>query len=86
MVRPAGLTLHRRAFKALAMENIDPQHTESGAAPKPIEKDYESHKEDPGPAKPAVTEKDENGGGQALKWVLPLAVIIGLIIWFIMRK
>lgn len=68
------------------MENIDPQHTESGAAPKPIEKDYENHKEDPGPAKPAVTEKDENGAGQALKWVIPIAIIIGLIIWFVMRK
>ena len=76
----------RRNFRVLAMENIDPQHTESGAAPKPIEKDYESHKEDPGPAKPAVTEKDENGAGQALKWVLPLAVIIGLFIWFVIIK
>jgi ATP-dependent Zn protease len=68
------------------MENIDPQHTESGEAPKPIEKDYESHKADPGPAKPAVTEKDENGAGQALKWILPIIIIIGLIVWFAMRK
>jgi len=68
------------------MENVDPQNTGNGEAPKPIEKDYESHKENPGPAEPAVNEKDENGGGQALKWVLPVAVIIGLIVWFLLRK
>ena len=68
------------------MENIDPQHTESGAAPQPIEKDYESHKDAPGPAKPAVTEKDENGAGSVLKWILPVAVLIGLIVWFVLRK
>ncbi|WP_443947148.1 hypothetical protein ACJVDH_08565 [Pedobacter sp. AW1-32] len=68
------------------MENVDPKNDGSGEAPKPIEKDYESHKESPGPAEPAVNEKDENGGGQALKWVLPVAVIIGLIVWFLLRK
>ncbi|WP_316829491.1 hypothetical protein [Pedobacter aquatilis] len=68
------------------MENLDPKHTESGEAPKPIEQDYESHKADPGPARPAVTEKDENGAGSVLKWILPIAVIIGLIVWFAMRK
>ncbi|MFW0715251.1 hypothetical protein [Pedobacter sp. N23S346] len=68
------------------MENIDPKHTESGEAPKPIEQDYENHKEDPGPAKSAVTEKDENGAGSILKWILPVAVVIGLIVWFALRK
>ncbi|WP_131537839.1 hypothetical protein [Pedobacter nototheniae] len=68
------------------MENTDPKHMESGEAPKPIEHDYESHKHDPGPAKPAVTEKDENGAGQALKWIIPVLIVIGLIVWFAMRK
>ena len=68
------------------MENIDPQHTESGEAPKPIEQDYENHKEDPGPAQPAVTERDENGAGSVLKWIIPIAVVIGLIVWFVMKK
>ncbi|QIL41765.1 hypothetical protein G7074_22360 [Pedobacter sp. HDW13] len=68
------------------MENIDPKHTETGGAHRPIEKDYESHKDNPGPAKPAVTEKDVNGAGQALKWVLPILIIIALIVWFAMRK
>lgn len=68
------------------MEDIDPQHTETGAAPKPIEKDYENHKEDPGPAKPAVTEKDENGAGQAMKWIIPIIIIALLVWWFVIRK
>lgn len=68
------------------MENIDPKHTEKGAAPKPIENDYESHKDNPGPGRPAVNEKDVNGAGQALKWVLPILIIIALIVWFAMRK
>jgi len=68
------------------MENIDPQHTETGTSRKPIEKDYDKHKEDPGPAKPAITEKDENGAGQAMKWIIPILVIALLIWWFIIRK
>ena len=68
------------------MENINPKHTESGKVPKPIEKDYESHKSNPGPAQPAVTEKDENGAGSVLKWILPIAIIIGLIVWFALKK
>ncbi|UKT65345.1 hypothetical protein [Pedobacter mucosus] len=68
------------------MENVEPQHTESGANPKPIEQDYETHKEDPGPAKPAVTEKDENGAGQAMKWIIPIIVIGLLVWWFLIRK
>ncbi len=69
------------------MENIERQHMESGQeAPKPIEQDYEQNKADPGPAKPAVTERDQNGAGQALKWILPILVIALLVWWFILRK
>ena len=68
------------------MENTDPKHIEKGAAPRAIENDYESHKDNPGPGKPAVTEKDVNGAGQALKWVLPILILIALIVWFAMRK
>ncbi|MCZ4243904.1 hypothetical protein [Pedobacter punctiformis] len=68
------------------MENTDPKHMETGAAPKPIEQDYEKHKDDPGPGKPAVTEKDENGAGLAMKWIIPILIIVGLIVWFAMRK
>jgi len=68
------------------MENFESKHTETGEAPKPIERDYESHKEDPGPGEPAVTEKDENGAGQALKWIIPILVIGLLIWWLLIRK
>lgn len=69
------------------MENIDSKHTDPGQEiPIPIETDYESHKENPGPAEPAVNEKDENGAGKAMKWILPIIVIALLIWWFLIKK
>ncbi|TDG35840.1 hypothetical protein EZJ43_10820 [Pedobacter changchengzhani] len=69
------------------MENTEPKNNDLGQdAPKPIENDYELHKANPGPAEPAVTEKNENGAGKALIWVIPILVIALLIWWFIFRK
>ncbi|WP_443939280.1 hypothetical protein [Pedobacter sp. MW01-1-1] len=64
----------------------DLKHKDGGAAPKSIETDYEKHSDNPGPARPAVTEKDENGGGLALRWVIPLAIILLMIVWFFWPK
>lgn len=47
-----------------------------------VETDYEAHQEDPKPA-PTVNEPDNKGAGQAMKWVIPVVVIILAIIWFI---
>ncbi len=68
------------------MENLDPKNTESDTNTKPIEQDYESHKENPGFAEPAVTEKDENGAGLAMKWIIPVILIGLFILWFVFRK
>jgi hypothetical protein len=67
--------------------NITPQHSEDpNKAPKPIEHDYEKHAADPGPSKEAVEERNDNGAGQALKWIIPIIVVILMIWWFVFRK
>lgn len=66
------------------MEDQIGKHTENPnqpAAP-PIEKDYEAHKADPGPA-PTVNEPENDGAGPAMKWIIPIAIVILLIIYFV---
>ncbi len=50
--------------------------------PVPVETDYEAHKENPGPAPTAVNEPDNKGAGVAMKWIIPIVVIILLVIYF----
>ena len=65
------------------MENSTPKHTEDLNKPAPpIETDYEAHKSNPGPA-PTVNEPDNKGAGQAMKWIIPIVVIILLIVYFV---
>jgi len=52
----------------------------------PIETDYEEHKDHPGPPIEAVEEKNENGAGKILQWIVPVLVIILLLIWLVIRK
>lgn len=55
----------------------DPKNT-----PPPIETNYEAHANNPGPA-PTVNEPDNKGAGQALKWIIPIVIIVLLIIYFV---
>jgi hypothetical protein len=65
------------------MENSSPNHTEDPNKPAhPVETNYGAHQSDPGPG-PTVNEPDNKGAGQAMKWIIPIAVIILLILWFI---
>lgn len=65
------------------MQNDNPNHIEDpNQAPPPIEKDYEAHADNPGPA-PTVNEPDNKGAGQAMKWIIPIVVIILLIVYFL---
>jgi len=50
--------------------------------PVPIETDYDAHKTNPGPA-PTVNEPDNKGAGVALKWIIPILVIILLVVYFV---
>lgn len=51
-----------------------------------IETDYPEHKKNPGPAKEAVTEKDDQGAGNMIKWVIGIAVIVLIIAYFIFGR
>ncbi|RZK64588.1 MAG: hypothetical protein EOO95_10665 [Pedobacter sp.] len=62
-----------------AENNTDDQNKHTTAN---VENDYEAHKTNPAPA-PTVNEPDNKGAGQAMKWIIPIAVIALLILWFI---
>lgn len=65
------------------METNTPNHTEDPKQPsKPIEHNYEAHVNDPGPA-PTVNEPDNKGAGQALKWIIPIVIVVLLIVYFV---
>ena len=65
------------------MENTTSKHTEDPNKPAPpIETNYDAHKENPGPA-PTVNEPDNEGAGQAMKWIIPIVIVVLLVVWFI---
>lgn len=64
------------------METNTPNHNEDKhQTPVPVETNYEAHKDNPGPA-PTVNEPDNKGAGAAMKWIIPIVVIILLIVYF----
>ena len=65
------------------MENREEEIRKS---PEGIEHDYNQHKENPGPSEEAVTEKNENGAGQAMKWIIPICIVILFIVYLIVRE
>lgn len=69
------------------MENIDPKHAENPGEPiKPVEHDYAKHEQDPGPSPQAVNEDNNKGAGPAMKWIIPILVIILAILYWIFFK
>lgn len=60
-------------------ENIDEKNKHTTAN---VETDYDAHKTNPAPA-PTVNEPDNGGAGQAMKWVIPIVVVVLLIVWFV---
>ena len=66
--------------------NITPHSEDPGKSSKPVEHDYAAHENDPGPSPEAVNEPDNKGAGPAMKWAIPIAIIILFIIyWFMFR-
>jgi len=47
-----------------------------------IEDNYAAHEENPGPAKEAVTEKDDKKVGFTMHWVIIIAIIALIIAYF----
>jgi hypothetical protein len=66
------------------MENIEPHPKDDNLKPKPIEHDYAAHQDDPGPSPEAIKEDDKEGAGKAMKWIIPIVIIILFIIYWIM--
>jgi hypothetical protein len=68
------------------MENNNPNSTEDQSKTnQPIETDYEAHANDPGPA-PTVNEPDNKGAGQAMKWIIPIVIIILIVVYLVYFK
>ena len=67
------------------MENQDHNNIEDlnkhHIADAEVETDYDANKADPLPA-PTVNEPEDNGAGPAMKWIIPLAIVILLIVYF----
>ncbi len=70
------------------MENDKEQEREKliNESPQPIERDYEGHKQNPGPSEEAVVEKNKNGAGQMLKYIIPILVVVLIILWLLFRE
>ena len=54
-------------------------------SPEGVEEDYPHHKEHPDAPKEAIIEENSKGGGQVLKWLIPLLVVILLLIYLFMK-
>jgi hypothetical protein len=67
------------------MEHLDKESLEN-KSPEGVERDYNHHKENPGPSEEAIVEKDEEGAGQAMKWIIPILLVILFIVYFIFRN
>src|SRR5690606_9319468 len=73
-------------LKEPAMENDKNEKEYSQESPQPIENDYDAHKNNPGPPIEAVEEKNNDGAGKMLKYIIPILVLVLLIIWFLFRE
>ncbi|WP_353136928.1 hypothetical protein [Pseudopedobacter sp.] len=62
------------------LNELNKKHT-----PNPIETDYEANKENPGPGKEAVTEKNDEKAGKLQHWLLPIIIAVLLIFWLIYK-
>lgn len=60
---------------------METKKEEINQPPIPVEMDYDAHKENPGPA-PTVNEPDNKGAGVAMKWIIPIVILILLAIYF----
>jgi hypothetical protein len=66
------------------MENIEPHQEGAHKKPHPIEHNYAAHENDPGPAPEAINEEDKDGAGKAMKWIIPIVILILFIIYWVM--
>ncbi len=55
-------------------------------SPEGVEEDYPHHQENPAAPVEAIVEKNEEGGGQAMKWIIPILLVILFVVYFIFRN
>lgn len=55
-------------------------------SPEGVEEDYNHHKEHPAPSEEAIKEKNEEGAGQAMKWIIPIVIAALFIVYFIIKQ
>lgn len=72
------------------MENQDDSNASNAEEPykhttAKVETDYEAHKANPLPA-PTVNEPEDSGAGPAMKWVIPIAIAVLLLVWYFFFK
>ena len=67
------------------MEPTDKSEIER-KSPEGVEDDYPHHKENPAPPEEAIVEKNENGAGPAMKWIIPICLVILFIVYLIVRE
>lgn len=48
-----------------------------------IEDDYKHNKQNPGPSRESVEEKDDSSAGHLVQWAIGIAVVILLVIFII---
>lgn len=65
------------------MEN---QKEEIRKSPEGIEHDYNKHQENPGPSEEAVNERNDKGAGPAMKWIIPICLVVLFIIYMFVRN
>lgn len=69
------------------METTDPKFSEDPQGnSKPVEHDYAKHERDPGPSPQAVEEDNDKGAGPTMKWIIPIAIILLAILYWIFFK
>lgn len=64
------------------MEDKERKQELHDIAPQAEEQDYNANEQNPGPSKEAIEEKDEDGAGKAMKWIIPVIIVALLIVWF----
>lgn len=67
-------------------EELSNEELNRTQTPNPIETDYEKNKESPGPAREAVTEKNDEKAGRMMHIILPIIIIVLIIFFWLINK
>ena len=66
--------------------NTENKSEENLKSPTGVEHNYEAHIENPAAPEEAVFEKNEKGAGQAMKWIIPILIVLLFIVYFAIKS